>query len=102
MFLRFTDTKLIKLVPDIIDMPDVTLRPVIHVLYSSLLHYGASMPVHYALQNKSREVDHPTLVYVEALRALPAWQREATGTKTDFAAAVLMGGILRAFWPAFD
>ncbi|UPL03149.1 hypothetical protein LCI18_014083 [Fusarium solani-melongenae] len=90
MFLGFMDVKLIKLVPDLINMPDVTLKPAIHVLYHCILHYAACMPEHYGFQDENAEIDYPTLAYVGALRALPMWQREATGTKTDFAAAILM------------
>jgi hypothetical protein len=94
MFISFTNIKLLKLVPDLIDMPDITIRPVIHVLYFSMLHYGACMPQHYALQDEARELDWPTLIYVRALNVLPAWQLEATGTKMDFAAAILLVGVL--------
>lgn len=94
MFLSFTNVKLLKLVPDLIDMPDVTIRPVIHVLFYSMLHYGACMPKHYALQDETRELDWPTLVFVRALKILPAWQLEATGTETDFAATILLVGVL--------
>lgn len=63
--------ELIKLVPDLINMPDVTLKPVIHVLYHSILHYGSCMPKHYAFQDEDAGVDYPTLAYIGALRALP-------------------------------
>lgn len=52
-------------------MPDVTLKPVIHVLYHSILHYGSCMPKHYAFQDEDAGVDYPTLAYIGALRALP-------------------------------
>jgi len=71
MSLGFVDVRLIKLVPDLINMPDVTLKPVIHVLYHSILHYGSCMPKHYAFQDEDAEVDYPTLAYIGALRALP-------------------------------
>ncbi|KAF7671046.1 hypothetical protein GT037_010827 [Alternaria burnsii] len=90
MFFGFTNTDLIKLCPDLIDMPDVTIQHVNHILYFSILHFGACMPNHYAFQDESRELDWPTLVYVGALRAIPAWQREATGTRTDSAAGMLL------------
>ena len=88
------DMKLMRMVPDLISMPDVTLEPVIHVLYHSILHYGASFPSHYTMQQGSDRTDYPTAAYIGALRSLSAWQKEATGTKTDFAAAILM---VRAF-----
>lgn len=90
MFLSFTNVDLIKLVPDLIDMPDVTLRPVILVLYFTILHHAVCMPDLHSFQDRERELDYPTLLYTGALRSMPAWQREATGTKMDFAAAILM------------
>lgn len=48
------------------------------------------MPKHYALQDETREFDWPTLVFVRALKILPAWQLQATDTETDFAAAILL------------
>ena len=52
------------------------------------------MPKHYALQDETRELDWPTLVFVRALKISPAWQLETTGTETDFAATILLVGVL--------
>lgn len=88
MFLGFVDTKLISLVPDLIGMPEVTLKPVIYVVYYAILYHGSAMPAHRKYQ--SGEEDYPTLAYTGCLRALSGWQREATGSRTDFVAAILM------------
>jgi hypothetical protein len=89
-FLSLADSKLIKIIPDIIDMPHVHLDAAILVVYYGILYHGCSLPTDMSIANVIPLSKHARKIYLCCLRALPNWQREATGTTTDFMAAIFM------------
>ncbi|KAH6896014.1 hypothetical protein B0T10DRAFT_479304 [Thelonectria olida] len=98
-FLSLADSKLIKIIPDIIDMPHVHLDAAILVVYYGILYHGCSLPTDMSMANVIPLSKHARKIYLCCLRALPNWQREATGTTTDFMAAIFMA---RAAAECFD
>lgn len=72
-------------------MPQVHLDASVLVTYYAILVRGCAIPDENAtvLQHRERHLNSVRL-YGLAIRALPAWQREATGTMHDFIAAVIM------------
>ncbi|KND93071.1 hypothetical protein TOPH_02093 [Tolypocladium ophioglossoides CBS 100239] len=79
MFLSLVNKRLIELIPDIAGLPHVHLDYSILVLYYAILNALAE-----------RGIDYAKLCYLGCLRALPGWQQEATGSTTDFIAALFM------------
>ncbi|KAH6995897.1 hypothetical protein BKA56DRAFT_627619 [Ilyonectria sp. MPI-CAGE-AT-0026] len=86
-FLSLIDAKLIEQIPDIIDSPFVHLDAAILVVYYAVLYHGCSLPS--TVTNNIHHIKYARQVYLCCLRSLPNWQREATGTTTDFIAAML-------------
>lgn len=86
-FLSLIDAKLIERIPDIIDSPFVHLDAAILVVYYGVLYHGCSLPS--TVTNKIHDIKYARQVHLCCLRSLPNWQREATGTTTDFIAAML-------------
>ncbi|KAJ4051528.1 hypothetical protein NW761_014163 [Fusarium oxysporum] len=99
-FLSFMNRTVLELIPDMIGLPHVHLDAAILVVYYCVLYHGCSLPV----RKPNNTADFPDIrysrkLYLCSLRALPGWQREATGTKTDFIAALFM---TRAASECFD
>ncbi|GJN71554.1 fungal specific transcription factor [Purpureocillium lilacinum] len=88
MFLSLVNRRLIQLIPDIIDLPHVHLDFSVQVLYYAILFHGATLNV--SNTTRIRGQDYAKSCYLGALRALPQWKREATGSATDFVAGILM------------
>ncbi|RKK76437.1 hypothetical protein BFJ71_g16938 [Fusarium oxysporum] len=86
-FPSFINVKLMHLIPDIIDMPEVTLEPAVLVLYYSIVYHG-SMVI--ADDLGSQDSNLTQRVYGCCLRALPAWRERSSGTKTDLISAILL------------
>ncbi|KAF7553332.1 hypothetical protein G7Z17_g3685 [Cylindrodendrum hubeiense] len=86
-FLSLIDAKLIRQIPDIIDSPFIHLDAAILVVYYGVLYHGCSLPT--SLTNNPHHIQYARQVYLCCLRSLPNWQREASGTTTDFIAAML-------------
>ncbi|KAF9760622.1 hypothetical protein IL306_004242 [Fusarium sp. DS 682] len=68
MFLSFVDRRIIELIPDIINLPHIHVDPVIMV------------------------------IYFRCLRAIPSWEREASGTMTDLIAALFTSRVAAEFF----
>ncbi|KAK7425747.1 hypothetical protein QQZ08_007722 [Neonectria magnoliae] len=96
-FLSLVDSKLIMLIPDIIDFPQVHLDAALLIVYYGVLYHGCSLPT--TLTNSVDHTNYARQIYICCLRSLPSWQREATGTTTDFIAAMFMA---RAAAECFD
>ncbi|UNI17408.1 hypothetical protein JDV02_003750 [Purpureocillium takamizusanense] len=88
MFLSLVNRRLIELIPDILDLPHVHLDFSIQVLYYAILFHGATLNV--SSTDQTWGFDYPKSCFLGALRALPHWKREATGSATDFVAGILM------------
>ena len=75
------------LIPDIIDMPEVNIDPASRALYYSVLYHGSLLV---STDQAPQEINLTERIYLYCLRAIPAWRRQATGTKTDLITAILM------------
>jgi hypothetical protein len=82
------DRELMELLPDILGLPHVHVDPVMVVIYYSIL-YG-ELAIHTCVSMSSREDTYLNQCYLGCLRALQAWQREASGSLADFVAALLV------------
>lgn len=75
------------LILDIIDMPEISVGPAALILYYSILYHG-SLTI---LPETTPQVGNLTqAMYIHCLRAIPAWQKQASGTKTDLIIAILL------------
>lgn len=91
IFLEFIDPKLFRSIPDIIDYPQIHIDAATLVVYYSILYIGlfvADTP----RRPEDGGLSYTQQLYVCCLRSLPAWQREATGTRMDFLAGLFMVG----------
>lgn len=88
MFNSLVNRKLIELIPDLLDLPHVHLDPAILVVYYSILYHGCALSA--TLEGSPDNLQYLRMLYLCCLRSLPLWQREATGTTTDFIAATFM------------
>nr|XP_036577229.1 fungal specific transcription factor [Colletotrichum truncatum]KAF6784141.1 fungal specific transcription factor [Colletotrichum truncatum] len=97
MFVSLINLKLIKLIPDLLELPHVHLDPAILVVYFGVLYHGCALGA--TFEGSADGIQYVRMLYLCCLRSLPLWQREATGTTTDFIAAVFM---CRAAAECFD
>lgn len=88
MFLSLANKRLIELIPDIVGLPHVHLDYSILVLYYAILYHGCTLNA--SNTPAGRGVDYAKSCYLGCLRAIPGWQQEATGSTTDFIAALFM------------
>jgi hypothetical protein len=87
---RLIDEKLIYLMPDLITMDHVQVDACILVIYYCILWQGC-----FRLDDNSNSFSSPDpriirQILICCLRAVSVWQREATGSITDFIAAMFM------------
>ena len=75
------------LMPDIVDMPEVSVDPASLVLYYSVLYHGSLM---ISDETRRQEGTLEQKIYICCLRAIPAWEGQAGKTKTDLIAAILL------------
>lgn len=76
------------MMPDMLSMRHVTLDPCILVLYYNILWRGCYILNTRSYQSPDRK--YARQLYLCCLRAIPNWQQEATGSITDFIAAIFM------------
>ncbi|CAH0057220.1 unnamed protein product [Clonostachys solani] len=88
LFLSLIDRKLIEMVPDLLEHPQIHLDAGILVIYYATLWQGGAITA--TLDRTTDLGSIARLAYLGCLRALPLWQREATGTYTDLLAAIAM------------
>ncbi|KAI5467614.1 hypothetical protein BGZ63DRAFT_410533 [Mariannaea sp. PMI_226] len=96
MFQSLIDKRTIELIPDILGVPHIHIEPVILVIYYCILFHGCSL-------RASNESSHASLAYsrscyLACLRAVPCWQRQATGTMTDLIASLFMTRVAYQFF----
>jgi hypothetical protein len=87
---KLIDEKLIYLMPDVINMDHVQVDACILVIYYCILRQGC-----FQLDEGSNSFTGPDphitrQILICCLRAVSVWQREATGSITDFIAAMFM------------
>ncbi|KAK1541941.1 hypothetical protein CPAR01_05328 [Colletotrichum paranaense] len=90
-FLSLVDRKTVELIPDMLLMRHVTIDPCILIIYYVILWRGC-----YILNTRSYHSPdgrYARKLYLCCLRTMPCWQKEATGSITDFIAAIFMTGI---------
>ncbi|KAH7142727.1 hypothetical protein B0J13DRAFT_555987 [Dactylonectria estremocensis] len=95
-FPSFINMKLMHLIPEIVNMPEVSIEPVVLVLYYGILYHGSMLI--------ETDGDPPggnltQQIYGCCLRALPPWRERALGTKTDLITAILL---MRASFQQYD
>lgn len=73
-------------------MPEITIEPATRVLYYSMLYHGSLM---LPTETIPQGGDLTQALYVYCRRALPAWQKQASATKTDLIASILLVRPLR-------
>lgn len=88
MFITLVNEKLIEAIPDVLNSPHIRLDPAVLVVYYNVLYHGCVFGPKIA--GPLQAADYTGALYVCCLRSLPLWQREASGTSTDFIAALLM------------
>ena len=88
MFLSLINKRLVQLIPDMVGLPHVHLDFSIQVLYYAVLFHGCTLNV--SNTPTARGTDYAKTCYLGCLRALPGWRKEATGSTTDFVAALFM------------
>lgn len=86
-FPGFINTKLMYLMPDIVDMPEISVDPASLVLYYCVLYHGSLM---ISDETRRQEGTLEQKIYICCLRAIPAWEGQAVKTKTDLIAAILL------------
>ncbi|KAH8738470.1 hypothetical protein BGZ61DRAFT_338590 [Ilyonectria robusta] len=96
IFRDFINIKLMYQILCIIDVPEISVDPAALILYYSILYHG-SLTI---LPETTPQVgDLAQAMYVHCLRAIPAWQKQASGTKTDVIIAILL---MRAAFQQYD
>lgn len=88
MFLSLLDKKFVEMIPDMLEFPHIHIDSCVLVIYYGVLWYGCTKSMEYEPSERARKWSK--LTYLACLRALPGWQREATGTVTDILAATTM------------
>ncbi|KAH7155771.1 hypothetical protein B0J13DRAFT_546336 [Dactylonectria estremocensis] len=96
MFLSFVDKRTIQLIPDVLGLPHIHIDPGILVIYYCILYYGCTLRASNESSNAS--ISYARLTYLACMRAIPGWQREATGTLTDLIAALFLTRIAHQFF----
>ncbi|KAL2844338.1 hypothetical protein BJY01DRAFT_214973 [Aspergillus pseudoustus] len=82
------DRKLIDVMPDLMDMDHVHFDACILMIYYCILWQGLFF--HKANSPSSIDRHYARQVFICCKRTIPIWQQEATGTVTDFIAAMYM------------
>ncbi|KAK2015212.1 hypothetical protein LZ32DRAFT_602574 [Colletotrichum eremochloae] len=90
-FLSLVDRKTIELIPDMLLMRHVTLDPCILIIYYVILWRGCYILNTRSFNSPDRKYSRQ--LYLCCLRTIQGWQREATGSITDFIAAIFMTGV---------
>jgi hypothetical protein len=85
---NLTNTKLIGLIPELLDLPHVHIDAVALVLYYGIMYCGCTMDI--TASSEQGMENYARSAYIGCLRALPHWQRESSGSEDDFIASLLM------------
>ncbi|KAJ4207637.1 hypothetical protein NW759_013867 [Fusarium solani] len=88
LFPALLNVQLIRLMPDIIGLPNVHLDAAIIVVYYCILYHGCFLRRQFT--SVSDNAKTMSKLYHRCLDAASAWEPQATGTTTDFIAAFFM------------
>lgn len=83
MYSHFLNFSVVRVVPEIRDLPHIHTDPVIMVIYYGLLFNGCPEGVAPSTETMRN-------LYLCALRFVPVWQQQAFGSEADIVAALLM------------
>ncbi|EGY14128.1 uncharacterized protein VDAG_05292 [Verticillium dahliae VdLs.17] len=84
------NTKLMYLIPHMINMPEVNIDPAALSLYHGMLYHG-SLSV---ATRPDLQIENVTRVtYFHFVRAIAAWQKKFSGTRTDLVVAILYASL---------
>ncbi|RKK94279.1 hypothetical protein BFJ68_g15229 [Fusarium oxysporum] len=87
VFPDFINMELMYRIPDIINLPEITVDPAALILFHCILYHGSlTLPASIAPQDWKTT----RTMYVHCLRNLPAWRMRVLGTKTDLITAILL------------
>ncbi|KIL87118.1 hypothetical protein FAVG1_09672 [Fusarium avenaceum] len=87
------DAKLLHLLPDLIQMKHVHVDACFLVVYYCVLWQGHFMLDEVTASLKEQDPRLSRNIYISCLRAVSTWQRQASGSVTDFIAATLMAQV---------
>lgn len=88
LFPEFLSVKLIKLMPDIINLPGVHIDASAFVVYYCILYHGCFLCRHSAPIGETSGT--MSKLYHQCLQAVSEWETRSTGTQADFIAAFFM------------
>lgn len=88
LFLSLVDRKLIEMIPDLLHMRHIKLDACMLLVYYAILYHGCFLPGKRSYGSPDKK--YARQLYICCLRTIHIWQREATGTVTDFIAAIYM------------
>ncbi|KAJ4082480.1 hypothetical protein NW756_010169 [Fusarium oxysporum] len=87
VFPDFINMELMYRIPDIINLPEITVDPAALILFHCILYHGSlTLPASIAPQDWKTT----RTMYIHCLRTLPAWRMRVLGTKTDLITAILL------------
>ncbi|KAJ4072609.1 hypothetical protein NW761_014748 [Fusarium oxysporum] len=87
VFPDFINMELMYRIPDIINLPEITVDPATLILFHCILYHGSlTLPASIAPQDWKAT----RTMYIHCLRTLPAWRMRVLGTKTDLITAILL------------
>lgn len=90
MFLSLIDKRFVEMMPDMLTFEHIHFDSCVLIIYYGVLWHGCcSFAAREPITNDEVR-KWSKLTYLGCLRALPLWQREATGTITDLVAAITM------------
>lgn len=86
-FPSFINIKLMYLIPEISNMPEISLEPTVVVLYYSILYHGSM-----AIEDERDPQGGNLSQWISGccLRALPGWRERVLGTKADLITSILL------------
>ncbi|KAH6697542.1 hypothetical protein F5X68DRAFT_272438 [Plectosphaerella plurivora] len=93
LFPSFLDRKLIDMLPDLMDGPNVKIDASIVLIYYCLLWQGSFFRGPGTFSNA--DIAYTRQLFICCLRTIPVWYAEATGTIADFVAAIFMAQTAR-------
>jgi hypothetical protein len=82
-FTALLDTEFLLSLPDVISSPHVKIDPAVRLIYANLIFHGSVI-------GESKKQTLARGLYLQCLKAVPAWQASAAGNLLDLISAALM------------
>lgn len=93
MFLSLIDKRFVEMMPDMLNFEHIHFDSCLLVIYYGVLWHGCCSFMERDPSTTEEVKKWVKLTYLGCLRAVPLWQREATGTITDMVAAITMARV---------